>query len=1028
MTNRKVPSQAASGSETFSDSLVGGQITNGSNQMTGTNFAIDKAIPEKDSKEFRNNPFSDFVTLEDITQEDPTTSTENSTSTEGNNVIKFNNDKNNADRSLYGSLRERLRVAVADILLKYPAAVYVDGTSPVGTNGYTAEGSLFDVTSNTTEFTVQYSLMYNPLDVVMIEPKSNTLPQTDNDTRNFFSSYTKYVLELNGNSYNIVAYTEPDADSIITLKVIGNCFSGTSGSTENYILRPNNGVVENFYKKLDDIQTVLLNRHSNPIFNAGFDVPKEIDDGSDTEVVTVYVNWPLSRDGWNIQTEGSDYGFYIGKLSSLGEEIDGYKSNLIVRYLTAPQLYEFDTEEKKIESINQIYGQSFDQVKQFIDNIAYMRNVSYDSINNVPDVLLKNLSETLGLSTVSLFDEKTLEGALYTRYDTQYDSQLTGTNLVEAEYEFYRRLLVNLAHLYKSKGTRKAIEFFLKFIGAPEPMIRLDEYVYKVTNLLPSKDVETDIADAMFGIKVSDFAKYGYDAISEEDEHTDYNNKDEGFKFLYMTGGTIYNPTNGILYEKSSVYGGWNISTFTGTSNNYNLTQITGSTTLDRDEYPVDETTGLPRKITDSTGEMFFEKGAGWYRKTLDHRSPDILDESNSDLTSRTKVIKTMCKPFTYGEDYFDSFRKLPGLDYGYGLSSEIDNKKGEVIDSESTADLTLNRKNINIFLSGDRGIDYDIYRKSRDIPTLFGLVTPQTGVTFAEFLDNTLNDVILNSNTVKYDTFYLGLTEVYYSYMNKSGFTPYHYVSIEEFINRLSPYWVSIIEQFIPATTLWLGGNVIENGMFNRSKFKYIKPSWFDVTVPVPSPTPTQTPTPTPTPTPSATPSGTPTPTPSITATPSGTPTPSITATPSGTPTPTPSITATQTPTPSETPPVSVTPSITPTNTPTPSITPSGTPIPGGGTCVRITYNPTEISDGQATSLWWVRWTTTTTTEYAQLQNMLNAELGENLFRAVICTNSLVSISWAKTEFGSYGVAPLGVSSIYDTTTTCSDAESCSL
>jgi len=51
MANYKVPSQAASGSETFSDSLIGNQITNGSNQMTGTNFAIDKAIPEKDNKE-----------------------------------------------------------------------------------------------------------------------------------------------------------------------------------------------------------------------------------------------------------------------------------------------------------------------------------------------------------------------------------------------------------------------------------------------------------------------------------------------------------------------------------------------------------------------------------------------------------------------------------------------------------------------------------------------------------------------------------------------------------------------------------------------------------------------------------------------------------------------------------------------------------------------------------------------------------------------------------------------------------------
>ena len=762
MANYKVPSQAASGADTFSDSLVGNQFTTGSDQMTGGNFAIDRVIPEKDSKQFITEPFSDFVTLDTIGTEDPPTSSDGTLTSTKDSTIRFNNDKNNADRSLYGSLKLRLGVEVEDIILKFPAAVYVDGTTPVGTNAYTAESSVYSAEDKTTQFEVQYSLLSNPLDVVMIEPVSNTLPSTSNTIRNFFSSFTKYAVEINDVTYNIITYTEPDSNNKITLKVDGNCFNGTTGSTENYLIRPNNGVIEEFYRSLNDIQTVLLNRNSVPIYNAGFNVPR--DSEYDSEIVTIYANWPVSRDGWNIQTEGIDFGSYIDRLSSIGEEIDGYKSNLVIRFLTSPQLYEFDTEEHKIEAIFQIYGQSFDKVKKFIDNIAFMRNVSYDGINNIPDVLLKNLCETLGLSSVSMFDEKSLEQSLYTRYNVQYDGVSTGTNLIEAEYEFYRRILVNLAQLYKSKGTRNAIEFFLKFIGAPEPMIRLDEYVYTVNNVLPSKDVEGDISKAILGMWVSNVVEYN-----------------------------------------------------TGTST-YDLVQYTGSTTLDRSEYPVDDTTGLPREIVDPTGDMFFEKGAGWYRRTLDHRSPDILDSANSDLTSRVKVIKTMSKPFTYGEDYFDTFRQLPGLDYGYDLSSKIDNKKGEVIESETDADMTLNRKNINVFLSGDRAIDYDIYRKTRNIPTSFSILTPQTGVTFAEFLDTALNTTIPNSNMVKYDKFYTGLTQVYYAYQNTGGFTPYHYVTVEEFINRLSPYWVKIIEQFIPATTLWLGGNVLENGTFNRS------------------------------------------------------------------------------------------------------------------------------------------------------------------------------------------------------------------
>ena len=55
----KVPSQAASGADTFSDSLVGVQITDGSSQLTNTNFAIEKVIPERDSKNLlRSTPGS----------------------------------------------------------------------------------------------------------------------------------------------------------------------------------------------------------------------------------------------------------------------------------------------------------------------------------------------------------------------------------------------------------------------------------------------------------------------------------------------------------------------------------------------------------------------------------------------------------------------------------------------------------------------------------------------------------------------------------------------------------------------------------------------------------------------------------------------------------------------------------------------------------------------------------------------------------------------------------------------------------
>ena len=84
----KVPSKAASGADTFSDSLVGVQITDGSSQLTNTNFAIDKIIPSKDSKDFKTTPFSEFLTLDTLKKEINAPTTQDG-SIEKDSKIKF---------------------------------------------------------------------------------------------------------------------------------------------------------------------------------------------------------------------------------------------------------------------------------------------------------------------------------------------------------------------------------------------------------------------------------------------------------------------------------------------------------------------------------------------------------------------------------------------------------------------------------------------------------------------------------------------------------------------------------------------------------------------------------------------------------------------------------------------------------------------------------------------------------------------------------------------------------------------------
>ena len=369
---------------------------------------------------------------------------------------------------------------------------------------------------------------------------------------------------------------------------------------------------------------------------------------------------------------------------------------------------------------------------------------------------------------INLFDEKDLNELLYTRTDTQYSGLTVGTTIVDAENEFYRRLLVNLSYIYKSKGTRSSIEFFLKFLGAPEPLIKIDEYVYNIVSLPKSFNIDSEIRSVIMGDK-TDLIISGFTPST----------------YSYSTGTTL------------------------------------ASTTYTREEYPV-TTDGLPRGYSSVTNNNFFQQGSGWYDMTLDHRSSTTLDIENSTTTGRTKTIKTKNKPYTYGEEYFDIFRSLPGLDTGFEIVSKVDNNQKQIVNNNST--LILNRKNISVYLSSANVMDFDIYRKSRDLELSFGSNTllPQTGYTFAEYVDRMLHDQIRNSHVIKYKKNYITLEDIHQDYITNSNFTPYNFPSVNEFVNKIGPYWTQVLDQVIPSTTLWTGGNLIQNGIFGRPKYSY--------------------------------------------------------------------------------------------------------------------------------------------------------------------------------------------------------------
>jgi hypothetical protein len=263
--------------------------------------------------------------------------------------------------------------------------------------------------------------------------------------RNLSVEYSKYVLNYE-NQFFTVAFVEPTESlttGTLTISVFGNPFSGQSEVFNSLIIRPNDLEVSKvFNETFDEVEKFLLNRYSNPIYTANFNVPVENEDGtysSNKQKIT----WPLNGN-WNIDILTASFTRYLEQLDGVANSIDGYKTNLISRFLTTGAFKEFDTIGQKVEKTLQIYGRSFDETKKFIDALAYMNSVNYNTGNDIPSQLLKNLAQTLGWNTnISPITKEDFLSSVFGQQNSE-PSNFTGvkTSLTpdELNYQYFKNL------------------------------------------------------------------------------------------------------------------------------------------------------------------------------------------------------------------------------------------------------------------------------------------------------------------------------------------------------------------------------------------------------------------------------------------------------------------------------------------------------------------------------------------------------------------------------------------------------------
>jgi len=835
MSNNKFtcPPQKASGEGTFSDNLVGLQLVQGGG-LTQGNFEFVQSVTEKTNRTFNTGTFSDPISLNSLGIEDINQSKQ---IVENNFKVYPNFDLSNVTNfTLYGSLSKRISTSVVNIISYFPAGLVSTFNRPNYSTGTTATDATFDPISNETGFDLDVTNLRNPFDIDFTVNSTRNLSLKEikvSDLRDLPKQATKYNLYYKGSVYSLtrIIPTNSLTSGFLRVFVEGEPFAGEDGIYGDIVIRPNDMEVNKvFNEDLDEVENFLLNRNINPIYSAIFNVPKQTDDGV-YYVSKEVISWPV-YDLWNIDILTGQFETYLSKLNIISESFDEFKTNLISRFLVTGAFKEFDTIGQKMEKVLQIYGRSFDDTQKFITALSFMTSVHYNIGNDIPSQLLKNLAQTLGWKTnispitnddflSSVFGQKNIEKPNYPGVSISQTPD-------ELNYQYYRNLILNSAYLFKSKGTRKSIEILLRLIGAPDALVDFNEYVY--------------IADQK--INLNQF----------------------NIQFANISGGTyveniaVLDPTN-IFSIQGNTYTGFTTS-FKIEDSNVNL-----------DEYPIDEF-GYPTTPPD-TEDYFFQIGSGWFEQTPQHRAPEEVNLNSSVFRGSNPNYQTTLIPYTYGEIYLQRFRKFPYMSIGYNLTRQVDNNKSwtsdEVglrsnLDSTFTARynvsddrLVLNVKNVDVFLNPGQGLAYDVWEMSRKVnypipnqglnwvqptycdpnpntpyPQRGGIdwteINPQprrkTFFEFAQtFWKNAINvrnrQFINDGKTGGYPT----LQSIYWKYLQSeenanlpnNNFT---YQTMIEYVNGLGDYWIRLIEQMMPATTLWNTGVRYENSIFHRQKF----------------------------------------------------------------------------------------------------------------------------------------------------------------------------------------------------------------
>jgi hypothetical protein len=500
--------------------------------------------------------------------------------------------------SYFGSYYSKLANTINKIIENFPYAILVYDNG-VGETNFT---TYFNYQLNYTDITLISSAFTNQGNIIFTS--GNSYNALSSNTLTLFDNFDKFELQLSSTtlnttpSYSIQSYSYSAFSNFyhLNFRISGIL---TANTTDAFYIRPSKKRYFQYKRSLGNLDYQLLEVGK-------FQVPNPQNDVFFDKVIT----WPRSIDGFAPDSYGTNFDNYLSEILKYATLTDQLKTNWLVRAIVPENFLELDSDEKIYSKLIQTYGEEFDKIKEYIDNLAFSHSINYTESETISNKFLGRLTELLGWKQPINFTDTD-----FFEFLGQEDNN--NKTLEDYNLDLWRRILTNINWLYKRKGTRDAIMFIFKVIGAPNCLVNFNEFVYKI-----QKNANVQLSDQFLGGLNTNDAIYVPIPLGKINENGYINFQDSNYAFQEAGVGR----GNGQIYidqwtpEFNPIKTVDNIKVYTGSTEYFGTENIVNSKEL---SVGLDPAAAIECDVFDWYKLGFFVTGNTTANLDPDYKLPD---------------------------------------------------------------------------------------------------------------------------------------------------------------------------------------------------------------------------------------------------------------------------------------------------------------------------------------------------------------------------------------------------------------------